>query len=238
MGTPKPWGVTTLFAEHTGAHQPLDVDWSLERGVRATATSHRTVPDQVVVEDVLLVPPFDSHADETHVEGPVPSERSIPTRAETTHARPFTTFWEFAVALNRSDAAALALAGNGASDLPIDGAELRKLLGMMWFRTALTRLSQDWRDRILDVLIDSTTVPDHAVKLGRQIVHLRDLTYEQLQEIGAKTIVVDSIQPDLDLLITVGRFWGPDALARLHFVEPPERQEISVMESLLQKFRN
>src|SRR6187397_3312064 len=29
--TPKPWGVTMLLAEHTGAHQPLDVDWSFAR---------------------------------------------------------------------------------------------------------------------------------------------------------------------------------------------------------------
>jgi cell division GTPase FtsZ len=238
VGTPKPWGVTTLFAEYTGAHQPLEVDWSLERGVRATATSHRTVPEPAVVEDALLVAaesPLDSRAHETRVEGPVPSERSIAARVE---GRPFTTFWEFAVALNRSDAAALALAGNGASDLPIDGVELRKLLGLMWFRTALGRLSQGWRDRILDVLIDSATVPDHAVKLGRQTVRLRDLSYEQLQEIGARTIVPDVVQPDLDLLITVGRFWGPDAVTRLHFVEAPERQEPSMMESLLQKFRN
>ena len=161
-----------------------------------------------------------------------------PTRVEGPRARPFATFWEFAVAVNRSDPAALALSGNGASDIPIDGVELRRLLGMMWFRTALARLSQDWRDRILDVLIDSATVPDHAVKLGRQTVHLRDLSYEQLQEVGAKTFVPEAVQPDLDLLITVGQFWGPDAVTRLHFAEAPERQGPSMMESLLQKFRD
>jgi cell division GTPase FtsZ len=251
VGTPKPWGVTTLFAEYTGSHQPLEVDWSLERGVRATATSHRTVPEQIVVDDALQVAPLDTRTDETLARGaalgsnadqPLTRDRPLDTSATARDgpaaARPFTTFWEFAVALNRSDAAALAMAGNGASDLPIDGGELRKLLGLMWFRTALGRLSQDWRERILEVLIDSATVPDHAVRLGRQTVHLRDLTYEQLQEIGAKTIVSDSIQPDLDLLITVGRFWGPDALTRFRFTNAPERQGSSMMESLLQKFRN
>ena len=29
--SPRPWGVTTLLAEHTGAHQPLDVDWLFAR---------------------------------------------------------------------------------------------------------------------------------------------------------------------------------------------------------------
>ena len=33
VGIPKPWGVTALFAEYTGPQQPLEVDWSLERGV-------------------------------------------------------------------------------------------------------------------------------------------------------------------------------------------------------------
>ena len=33
LGTPKPWGVTALFAEYTGAHQPLEIDWSLERSM-------------------------------------------------------------------------------------------------------------------------------------------------------------------------------------------------------------
>ena len=47
------------------------------------------------------------------------------------------------MAVNRSDPAALALASNGApSDIPIDGAEVRRLLDMMWFRTVLDRLSQ------------------------------------------------------------------------------------------------
>ena len=150
----------------------------------------------------------------------------------------FATFWEFAIALNRSDPAAIALAGDGAtSDLPIDGDELRRLLGMMWFRTALTRLSRDWRERILAVLLETATVPDHVVKVGRQTVHLRELSYEQLQEIGSKTIVADWIRPDLDLLITVGRFWGADAVKRFRFVEAPERHEPSMMATLLDRLR-
>jgi cell division GTPase FtsZ len=241
VGTPRPWGVTTLFAEYTGAHQPLEVDWSLERGVRTTATSHRTVGEPLdSPADLSLARGelIDSLGDHTLGRGKSIAEEEIPNPISTRAERPFTTFWEFAVAVNRSDPAALALAGNGAAEFAIDGVELRKLLGLMWFRTVLARLSQDWRDRILDVLIDSTTVPDHAVKLGRQNMRLRELSYEQLQEIGAKTIVPDSIQPDLDLLIAVGRFWGPEAVTRLHFAEAPRRQQPSMMDSLLQKFRN
>ena len=62
---------------------------------------------------------------------------------------------------------------------------------MMWFRTVFDRLPRDWRERLLHVLIESTTVPDHAVKRGRQTIHLRELSYEELEETSSKTAVPD-----------------------------------------------
>src|SRR5215813_760272 len=96
VGIPRPWGVTALFAEHTGAQRPLEVDWSLARGVRPTAYVHRAVVAPVAVADVPLV------------SATLPE----PIRQHPNPAPAFSTFWEFAVALNRSDPAALALAGN------------------------------------------------------------------------------------------------------------------------------
>jgi hypothetical protein len=107
----------------------------------------------------------------------------------------------------------------------------------MWFRTVFGRLCGEWRERLLHVLIESATVADHAVKRGRQTLHLRELSYEELEETGSKTLVPDWMRPDLDLLIAVGRFWGADAVKRVRFVEAPERHEPSMMESLLHKFR-
>jgi cell division GTPase FtsZ len=229
-GIPRPWGVTALFAEYTGTQQPLEVDWSLERGVRTTAIAGRTVAESIELEDASakspapVEPPRDSSHEKVVHPPPV---------------RGFSNFREFAVALNRSDpAAALVLAGDGAtSDIPIDGAELRRLLGSMWFRTVFGRLSPDWRERLLHVLIESATMPDHAVKRGRQTIHLHELSYEELEEIGSKAIVPDAIRQDLDLLITVGRFWGADAVKRFRFVNVPERHEPSMMKSLMHKFR-
>jgi len=66
---------------------------------------------------------------------------------------------------------------------------------MMWFRTVFGRLHGDWRERLLHVLIESATVPDHAVKRGRQTVHLRDLSYEELEETGSTTLVPDWVRP-------------------------------------------
>ena len=228
VGMPRPWGVTALFAEYTGTQQPLEIDWSLEGGVRTTATA----VEPIAAEDAPLaaakspepVKPRRASSDQKVVDPP--------------RARAFTSFREFAVALNRSDPAAVALAGDGAtSDIPVDGTELRRLLGTMWFRTVLNRLPRDWRERLLHVLIESATVPDHVVKRGRQTVRLRELSHEELEEVSSKTSVPDSIRPDLDLLIAVGRFWGADAVKRFRFADVPERHEPSMMDSLLHKLR-
>ena len=144
VGTPKPWGVTALFAEYTGKHPPLELDWTLERGVRTAASyrARRAKPSQ----------PSNRRRPWRNLAGPA-ERQPEQTVVESPREAGFPTFWEFAVAVNRSDPAALALASNGApSEIPIDGAEVRKLLTTMWFRTVLARLSQDWRDRLLNVV--------------------------------------------------------------------------------------
>jgi len=227
VGMPRPWGVTALFAEYTGAQPPLEIDWSLEGGVR-TAT---------------MVEPRASDA-QLPADAPVPAAPRTASsnrqrRVERPAVRPFSTFWEFAVAVNRSDPAALALAGAGpTADVPVDRTELRRLLGTMWFRTVLNRLSHEWRDRLLQVVIESATVANHVVKRGRRTAHLRELRYEELVEMSANTSVPDDIRPDLDFLIAVGRFWGSDAVKRVRFADSPQRNDPSLIDSLLDKFRD
>ena len=230
VGVPRPWGVTTLFAEYTGTQQPLEVDWSLEGGVRTTAA----VLEPIAVDDASPAAAKSS--------APVkPRRDSSDQKVVDPPRRAFATFREFAVALNRADPAALALAlaGDGAqSDIHVDSTELRRLLGMMWFGTVFDQLSRDWRERLLHVLVEGATVPDHAVKRGRQTIHLRELSYEELEEIASGTSVPDGIRADLDLLVAVGRFWGAEAVKRFRFVEAPERHEPSMMNSLLHKLRD
>lgn len=70
-----------------------------------------------------------------------------PTHAEAESS--FATFWDLARAVNRSDPAALALAHADATDgISIDGSEIRKPLGTMWFRGVVARLSEHWRQRV------------------------------------------------------------------------------------------
>ena len=138
---------------------------------------------------------------------------------------------------HRREVHVLEVASTEGSDVPVDAVELRRLLGTIWFRSVLTRLSRNWRERLLETLITSAAVPDHHVRFGRKTARLRELSYEQLREIRAKTMLPDDVQADLDLLVTVGRFWGPEAVKRFQFVAPPERAGTSVMESLLGRFR-
>lgn len=228
LGTPKPWGVTALFAEYTGAHPPLEIDWSLERGVRSATVSPENVTEPVTTEE----------SSRALVESPTRAERpAAQAHKEQPRGRAFSTLWEFTVAVNRSDPAALALASEGvSSEIPFDGAEVRRLISTMWFRGVIPRLSREWRDRVLDVLIDSVLLTDHPVKLGRQSTHLRQLSYPQLQELATRIPVVDVVRPDLDLLIAVGRLWGADSVKRFRFGEPHERQE--VQPDSLQRFRS
>jgi cell division GTPase FtsZ len=226
-GTPKPWGVTALFAEYTGKHPPLDLDWTLERGVRAAA-NYRGLESEALP------------AEQTAPSGAQfrgPAERSREDMgAESKHVGGFPTFWEFAVAVNRSDPAALAVASSTAPpEIPIDGAEVRRLFTAMWFRTVLTRLSADWRGRLLKALVEHVRVSNHLVRHGRQVTRLRELTYAQLQEIASNTSLADGVRPDLDLLITVGRLWGADAVKQIRFAEIPEPQEPSKVR-LLDRF--
>jgi cell division GTPase FtsZ len=229
VGAPKPWGVTTLCAEYTGTHQPLEVDWALERGVRTAASYQRLERGPAPVEASSPIVSQDPELAE---------RREEPVIVEPVRGSAFATFWEFAVAVNRADPAALALANDGAtSDIPLDGTEVRKLLSVMWFRTVLVRLSGDWRERLLNALIESAPVSDYSVRVGRQTMRLRELTHAQLQEVGSKTLVPEVVRPELDLLITVGRFWGPDAVKRLRFVDAPEQPRASTVESLANLFR-
>jgi cell division GTPase FtsZ len=222
-GTPKPWGVTALFAEYTGKHPPLDLDWTLERGVRAAANYRGLEIRQPAPSGTQPAGPAERSSEKMGAERP--------------HESGFPTFWEFAVAVNRSDPAALALARNGAPpEFPIDGAEVRRLCTAMWFRTVLARLSADWRERLLSALIEHVRVPNHPVRHGRQVTRLRELTYAQLQEIASYTSLADGVRPDLDLLITVGRLWGADALKQIRFAdlsEPHQPSKVRLLDRFL-----
>ena len=150
----------------------------------------------------------------------------------------FASLWEFAVAVNCSDPAALAVARDGTrSEISFDGREVKKLLGTMWFRGVVSRLSPEWRDRLLEALVASAPVPDHVLKIGRHGVRLSQLSLVQLRDVFTNTSVADAMRVDLELLITVANLWGEQALGRFQFAAGPEDNERSRFASALGTFR-
>lgn len=214
---PRPWGVTTLFAEYTGNHAPLEIAWPLDSRVSLPTRIQSAAPE--------AVPAAAAAAVAVPAAPPAPVRASIEPSHPSPTARTFSTFRDLCLGVNRSDAAALAIAGNGASStIPIDLTELRKLLGTVWFRTVFTQLSQPWRDRMLDVLLQNGPIPNHVVRAARRTARISELTYEELREAPTETILPDGVRGDVQLLIAVGLLWGPDAIARFTFAEEPQEE--------------
>jgi hypothetical protein len=130
------------------------------------------------------------------------------------------------------------VASNGTTaGISVEGSEVKKLLGTMWFRAIVPRLSQEWQARILEALVEGVAVPNHPVKVGRRTVPLNELDYDQLEQVAAQSWMPDIARADLELLVTTGRLWGGEAVRRFHFVPPPERQTTSKLTSLLEALR-
>ena len=232
---PRPWGVTALLSEFTGAHEPLDIEWSM------AADSEQRVLHLELKEPRIAVLPVPSLSASSPVEEPSAAFASeeielAPASSDDDRAA-FSSFWEFAVAMNRSDPVALALAQSGASDdLSIEAADVRKLLGTVWFRGVVPRLSASWKTRVLDALVEGVAVPNHPVRRGKQHVRLSDMSYQDLLEL-AKTSTLAAIRPDLDLLLAVGRLWGEDGLHRLRFADAMPNGTPTMLAGLFQGMR-
>ncbi len=244
---PRPWGVTTLFAEHTGNHPPLEIDWSAERRIplrfngASEAESIPAEPSPEPAEEVARAAARTEAPSQTEVVpvAAAPVADVAPPSDPAVQAPSFSTFWDFARAVNRSDPAALALAENGAeSGMALDGREMRKLLGTFWFRSVFPRLSRAWQERILHVVVAHAAIPDHVMGSGRRAVRLREMTQEQRQQLLSDPTVPEEVRGDLQLLVTVGMLWGEDALKRFEFAPATQTHDTSKLGMLLQPFRH
>lgn len=225
---PKPWGITGLFAEYTGNHPPLEIAWPDVRAVRplsAPISAARPPRVEAEAESSLAV--------EVQVpQAPDGREISIEERS-------FATLWELALAVNRGDKAARALAADGTtSDIPIEASEVRKLLGTVWFRSVFQHLSSRWRERLLDVLLDDIPIPNHLLGEGRRAVRLSRLPHEELKRAAIDVLVPEVVRSDVQLLVTIGQLWGREALGRVRFDPEEQPAATSRLESLLQPFRH
>ena len=231
--TPKPWGVSGIFAEYTGPSAALEFDWTpSSRGVRVgRQESVLETSDPVRVTPPPLVQSSNVSALIAASPAREPGTASAP--------RSFSTLWEFAVALNRQDPHALATARDGAeSEMSIDGFEVKKLITTFWFRTAFLHLSARWRERLLEALVEDVAIPNHAIKCRRGVKPLQNVEYAEVKEIWSNTIVPETLRVDLELIMVVGRLWGEEALGRLRFTDNGPADGSSKLGGLLQGFRS
>ena len=222
---PRPWGVTALFAEYTGIHPPLDVDWAVEQRLAPIAPA-RERPQRATPAPAV---------EQTRPPAEVPlAPRVTPPRTPAS----FANLWEFAVAVNRGNADALALArGDATTAFAIEAADVRKLLRTVWFRSVVALLSSDWRERLLDALVANAPIPDHLLKVDRRELRLSQVPHAQLQDVAARSHLDEAARADIDLLITVSRLWGVAALERFEFVNGAAATERSRLASALLGFR-
>ena len=245
--TPKPWGVSGIFAEYTGQSAALEFDWTTSsRTMRLARQESVSVQESsppvpiapVRLEQAPVVPPPLDQARSA----PAPIAASPAHERATASAAPraFSTLWEFAVALNRHDPDALAIARDGAeSPISLDGMEVKKLITRIWFRTAFQHFSARWRERLLEALIEDVAIPNHSVKCRRGVKPLQEVEYAELKELWANTFVPDALRIDLELILTVGRLWGEEALGRLRFTdEGLVEGSSSKLAALLREFRS
>ena len=162
---------------------------------------------------------------------------------EAERAESFGSFWDLALAINRSDSRALDIARNGASDsVVVTASEIRKLLGTVWFRSVFTCLSPAWRERLIAELVESVVLPNHQLRIGRRDVALGDLGPAEVRTVFAKASIAEGARADVRLVMAVGDLWGPEAVSRLRFAdvkrptEPSQPQRASALAEVLHGF--
>ena len=232
--TPRPWGVTALFTEFTGVHDPLPLEWTIKPLPPPQPSAYAREQSSELRRD-LAEAAFgrEGGANDTPAE-PVADVTAIApaaARADAPSSPAVVSVLEFAKALNRLDAKALELAAGPAPDTPVDGAEVRKLVGTFWFGAVFARLSESWRERLLDALVTSFEIPNHALRRGRQPVTLANATCDELKEVD-KTMVGSPAASDVKLLLAIASLWGADALKRVRFVQISEPEGPSRLGSL------
>jgi cell division GTPase FtsZ len=231
MHTPKPWGVTALFTEYTGVHEPHRLEWTGKPSPLNVVVATSDMPSETIGDT------------ETHAEvlRPDVAASAAPVRPIETTGRverkavpQIATLADFAKALNRLDPAALELAaGDPPSGMSIEGLAVKRLLGTFWFRSIFPHLSASWRDRLLTALATSVAIGNHTLPLGRQSVHLASASHDELKEISSKTAMSGAAGTDLQLLLAILRLWGEEARRRLRFVDVAEPETSSRLGAML-----
>jgi len=143
--TPRPWGVTALFTEYTGVHEPHTLEWTHKPSPQNVRPATNGTPSERTPSAVVIAGGATAAA-----ATPSPGALEAARRVEPRPGPRFATVTDFAKALNRQDRVALEVAaGDPPPDIPLEGLEIRRLLSMFWFPTVFPRLSAPWREALL-----------------------------------------------------------------------------------------
>ena len=124
-------------------------------------------------------------------------------------------------------------ARGSACEIPVDGADVRKLLGTLWFRGVVPHLSADWRTRLFDALRTSAEIPNHVVSLGRRQTRWSEPPCPAARS-GGQSITAGCRSPGCRALAAIARVWGEAAIRQLQFREMAAPPATSAFASLLQ----
>lgn len=217
MHTPRPWGVTALFTEYTGAHDAIPLAWASHAADAHPPAAADTKPGR------YLKRPAPAKAAMANAARPHSKQvAAVPNQTAGAASAQIATVVDLAKGLNRLDPVALDIAaGDVRPEILVDGQAVRKLVGLFWFRLIFPRLSPSWRERLLDALAGGVVIPNHVLSRGR---HLSDCSLAELDAIAPTAAASGPAGPDLQLVLAVMQLWGEAARGRLRFGDAPVAQ--------------
>lgn len=217
MHTPRPWGVTALFTEYTGAHDAIPLAWASNASAAQPPAPAESKPGRYLKRPTAAKAAIANEARVSPKQG-----AATPSHTSAAASAPIATVVDLAKGLNRLDPIAIDIAaGDVRPEILVDGHAVRKLVGVFWFRLIFPRLSPSWRERLLDALVGGVVIPNHVLSRGR---HLADCSLAELDAIAPTAAGSGPAGPDIQLVLAVMQLWGEAARERLKFADAPVAQ--------------
>jgi hypothetical protein len=168
---PRPWGVTALFTEYTGTHEPMPLVWNSR-------------PAPPIAESTPTPPPVPPTA--PAIPAPVQIERPA--------APAFATVADLARAIKpeRPCRAGTRCPRSRARHLH-RWPRRQKACRAVWFRAIFPKLSAAWRECLLDALADAVVIPNHVLSAGATLFIWPTGALEDLKALAASMTV--SVRP-------------------------------------------
>ena len=202
--TPRPWGVTALFTEYTGAHEPMPLAWASNTRLNGTSAARRSWMSRRAME-------LSRSRDRR-------SKRRVSTNEQLVHClRPLGILLGPSTGSTPSPWNSLPVipSQTSSSKVPRSGSSSARSGSDRSFRSSPPHGVSACLTRSPAALL----IPNHVLSRGRQAVHLADGSYQDLKAIAASTAVSGAAGADLHLVLAIVGLWGEEARRRLRFAD-------------------